>query len=73
MPKLPVVSGEDVIKILSKKDFTVRKGRGDHVILQRKDSYRNIVVPLHKELKSGTLRAIIRQSGLTVDEFIRLL
>jgi predicted RNA binding protein YcfA (HicA-like mRNA interferase family) len=62
MPKLPVVSGEVVIKALSKIGFIFRKGKGDHVIIQSKDGYRNIVVPLHKELKPGTLRAIIKQS-----------
>ncbi len=71
MPRLPVVSGEDVVKVLSKQGFTVRKG--DHVVLHHNDNFRNITVPLHKELKSGTLRAIIRQSGLTVDEFLSLL
>lgn len=73
MLKLPVVSGEDVVKVLSKQGFIVRKGRGDHVIIQSKDGNRNIVVPLHRELKSGTLRAIIKQSGLTVEEFMNLL
>lgn len=73
MPKLPVVSGEDVVKVLSKHGFTVRKGKGDHVVLQRNDNYRNVIVPLHKELKAGTIRTIIRQSGLTVDEFVSLL
>ena len=72
MPKLPVVSGEVVIKALSKRGFIFRK-KGDHVIIQSKDGYRNIVVPLHKELKPGTLRAIIKQSGLTVEEFVNLL
>ncbi len=46
MPKLPVVSGEVVIKALSKRGFIFRK-KGDHVIIQSKDGYRNIVVPLH--------------------------
>lgn len=73
MPKLPFVSGEDVVKALSKHGFTVRNGKGSHVILQRNDSYINITVPMHTELKLGTLRAIIRQAGLTVDEFLYLL
>ncbi len=73
MPKLPVISGEEVIKALSKAGFSIRMGKGDHVVLQRKNDYRNVVVPLHKELKPGTLRAIIRQSGLTVDEFVNML
>ena len=73
MPKLPVVSGEIVIKVLSKRGFIFRKGKGDNVIIQSKDEYRNVVVSLHKELKPGTLRAIIEQSGLTVEEFVNLL
>jgi len=72
MPKLPVVSEGDVIKVFSKQEFTARNGKGDHIVLQRNDNYKNIIVPLHKELKSGTQRPIIRQSGLTVDEFIIL-
>lgn len=41
--------------------------------MQRDDPYAAAVVPLHKEVKPGTLRAIIRQAGLTVDEFVELL
>ena len=55
MSKLPVVSGEDVVKVLSKQGFTVRKVKGDHVVLQRNDNYRNVTVPLHKGLRSGNL------------------
>ena len=73
MPKLPVVSGEVVIKALSKRGVIFRKGKGDHVIIQSKDGDINIVVPLHKELKPGTLGAIIKQSGLTVEELVNLL
>ncbi len=73
MPKLPVVSGEEVIKALSKIGFRTRKGKGSHVVLQRPNDYRNVSVPLHKRLKPGTLRGIIKQSGLTVEEFIELL
>lgn len=71
MPRLPVLSGEEVIKVLSKLGFKARKG--SHVVLQRADDYRNISVPLHKKLKAGTLRAIIKQAGLTVEEFMELL
>ena len=73
MPKLPVVSGEEVIKVLSKAGFIVRKGKGSHVVLQRPNDYRNVSVPLHKSLKPGTLRSIIKQAGLTVEEFVKLL
>ena len=73
IPKLPVVSGENVIRVLSNQGFTVSKGRRGNVVLQCNDNYRKVIVPLHLELKSGTLRAIIRQACLTVEEYVSLL
>ena len=70
--KLPRVSGEQVIKALVKAGWTVERQRGSHVVLY-KDGVGILVVPLHKELDRGTLRAIIKQSGLSRDEFLRLL
>jgi predicted RNA binding protein YcfA (HicA-like mRNA interferase family) len=74
MPKLPVVSGLEVAKALSKIGYEVDHQTGSHLILRQKEyPYRRITVPLHKELAKGTLRAIIRQAGLTIEEFIELL
>jgi predicted RNA binding protein YcfA (HicA-like mRNA interferase family) len=74
MPKLPVVSGLEVAKALSKIGYEVDHQTGSHLILrQKKYPYRRITVPMHKELAKGTLRAIIRQAGLTVEEFLELL
>ena len=68
---LPVISGKDVVKILCKNGFIVRRQTGSHIIIKREK--RQVVVPNHDEIDRGTLRSIIKQSGLTVDEFMELL
>jgi predicted RNA binding protein YcfA (HicA-like mRNA interferase family) len=68
---LPVISGKDVVKILCKNGFIVRRQTGSHIIIKREK--RQVVVPNHDELDRGTLRSIIKQAGLTVDEFLELL
>lgn len=74
MPKLPVVSGPELIKALSKAGYAVDHQTGSHFVL-RTNSYphRTLTVPNHKEVAKGTLRAIIRQAGLEVEEFLKLL
>jgi len=73
MSKLPRVSGAEVVAALKKIGFYVRRQQGSHIVLRRDDPFAQVVVPNHKELDSGTLRAIIRQVGLSVDEFKSLL
>lgn len=70
-PPLPVVSGVRVIKALASLGFAEISQRGSHVKLRRAES--TVIVPTHKELASGTLRSIIRQAGLSVDDFLNLL
>ena len=73
MSKLPLVSGADCVKALSKIGFEVYRQRGSHIVVVRKTPPSQTTIPNHKELDRGTLRAIIRHTGLTVDEFIELL
>ncbi|MDQ5844741.1 MAG: type II toxin-antitoxin system HicA family toxin [Acidobacteriota bacterium] len=73
MTKLPVVSGAQCIKALERIGFVVYRQRGSHITVVRESPKTQVTVPNHKELDRGTLRAIIRQTGLTVDEFITLL
>jgi predicted RNA binding protein YcfA (HicA-like mRNA interferase family) len=73
MSKLPVLSGEKCIKALEKVGFYIKRQEGSHVTLRRDEPFCQVVVPLHKELDRGTLRAIIRQAGLSVAEFSRFL
>jgi predicted RNA binding protein YcfA (HicA-like mRNA interferase family) len=75
MPKLPPVSGNKVTKALGKVGFQVVGQKGSHVRLKKKTSDRIyiVVVPLHSELKKGPLKSILRQAGLTNEEFTKLL
>ena len=73
MSKLPVVSGAECVKALGKAGFIVYRQRRSHITLVRKLPPAQTTIPNHKELDRGTLRAIIRQAGLTVDEFIALI
>ena len=69
MPRLPVVSGAKVVKALSRLGYDVDHQTGSHIILrQRSEPHRRLTVPNHRELAKGTLRAIIRDAGLTVEE-----
>jgi predicted RNA binding protein YcfA (HicA-like mRNA interferase family) len=68
MPKLPVLSGREVIGILERLGFEQMRQRGSHVVMRRGAA--GCVVPLHPEVKRGTLAGIIRQAGLSTDEFI---
>ncbi|TVQ78963.1 MAG: type II toxin-antitoxin system HicA family toxin [Phycisphaeraceae bacterium] len=74
MAQLPVISGKQTVAALERAGYSVRKQRGSHVSLVNPGPPRRlIVVPLHKELAPGTLRAIIRQADLTVEQFCELL
>jgi predicted RNA binding protein YcfA (HicA-like mRNA interferase family) len=71
MSKLPGISGRTCVRVLERAGFFLKRQEGSHIILRRDNPFTQIVVPDHKELDRGTLRAIIRQSGLSVDEFMR--
>jgi predicted RNA binding protein YcfA (HicA-like mRNA interferase family) len=74
MSKLPVVSGREAVKALGKAGYMVDHQTGSHIVLrQGSRPFRRVTVPDHKELAKGTLRAIIREVGLTVEEFVALL
>ena len=74
MSALPRISGREVVQSLKKIGYEQDRQRGSHIILRQTDSpHRRLTVPDHKEIAKGTLRAIIRQAGLTVDEFTDLL
>ena len=74
MPKLPVISGIKVVKALSKIGYEIDHQTGSHMILRHKEEpHRRLTVPNHDEIAKGTLLAIIRQGGLTREEFLDLL
>jgi len=73
--RLKPLSYKEVIKALGKLGFRAVRQRGSHIVLKGffKDRRRTIVVPKHREIAVGTLRGIVFQAGLTVDEFLKLI
>ncbi|HEY3914919.1 MAG TPA: type II toxin-antitoxin system HicA family toxin [Verrucomicrobiae bacterium] len=72
MSKLPSCSGQDAIKAFKKVGYEVDHQTGSHIIL-RHPTMRRLTVPNHRELAKGTLRSLIREAGLTKEQFIELL
>ena len=72
MPSLPRVSGQQAIRALERLGFSRARQSGSHVILKKQTAEGEVgcVVPLHAELAIGTLRGILRQAGVSVEEFI---
>ncbi len=73
MSKLPSISGKECIKALEKIGFYQKRRESSHIIMRRDDPFSQVVVPDHDQIAKGTLRAIIRDIDLTVEEFIALL
>jgi predicted RNA binding protein YcfA (HicA-like mRNA interferase family) len=72
MSRLPVCSGADVVQAFRRMGYEVDHQTGSHIIL-RHPSQRRLTVPNHRELAKGTLRALIREAGLTKEQFTDLL
>ena len=73
MSKLPQVSGPELVLALEKLGFSVRRQHGSHIIMRRDDPYAQTVVPNHSQIDRGTLRAILRQIGITPEHLTSLL
>jgi predicted RNA binding protein YcfA (HicA-like mRNA interferase family) len=72
--KLPTdLSGREVRAALERVGFVFRRQAGSHMMLRRDEPYARVVVPDHKQLRSGTLRRIVADAGLTVAQFVELL
>lgn len=70
MPKLPLLSGKEVCKILFKFGFVFIRQKGSHAILKKEGNPTLlVVVPMHPEIKRGTLSSILRQAHLSREEF----
>jgi predicted RNA binding protein YcfA (HicA-like mRNA interferase family) len=68
MPKLPCVSGAKVAKALENLGFTRQRQKGSHLVMRRGSNV--CVVPMHREVDQGTLRGVLRQAGVSPEEFI---
>jgi predicted RNA binding protein YcfA (HicA-like mRNA interferase family) len=71
MPKYPVVAGREVVAALKRLGFQVRRRRGSHVIMRRGSD--GCVVPLHQEVRRGTLGNIVQQAGINPEDLIAAL
>jgi predicted RNA binding protein YcfA (HicA-like mRNA interferase family) len=66
--RLPVVSGANLIKALGRLGWETTRQRGSHIVLRHPERSAPIVVPLHRELKRGTLAGILRDAGIEADD-----
>jgi predicted RNA binding protein YcfA (HicA-like mRNA interferase family) len=75
MTRLPVITGDKVVKAFSKAGWRAVRQRGSHVIMVKEGMDATLSIPVHKgkPVKRGTLRDLIKDAGLTVEEFIKLL
>jgi predicted RNA binding protein YcfA (HicA-like mRNA interferase family) len=69
MPKLPRISGKECISVLKTLGFEVARQKGSHVVLKMGEA--GCVVPMHHELRTGTLHGILKQTGISREEFIQ--
>jgi predicted RNA binding protein YcfA (HicA-like mRNA interferase family) len=73
MGKLNNISGKEAVKAFQRAGWQVVGQVGSHVVMSKSGIRANLSIPQHKELSVGTLRALIRNAGMTVDEFLELL
>lgn len=72
MPSLPNLSGREVVRAFAVDGWQMARQRGSHMILVKDGHPATLSVPDHKEVAKGTLRSLIRSSGLTVEQFMEL-
>jgi len=71
MTKLPTdLPGRELVRILLRLGFAFQRQHGSHIILRRESPYARVTVPDHKALSPGTLRTILREAGLSVEELV---
>jgi len=73
MGKLANISGKEAVKAFGRAGWVVTGQVGSHCVMTKEGERANLSVPQHKELSTGTLRALIRYSGMTVEQFLELL
>jgi len=71
MPRLPRISGAEAVRALQRLGFEVMRQKGSHIVMRPGAS--GCVVPNHREIKVGTLAGVLRQAGVSVEEFISAL
>ena len=72
MPSLPTMSGRETVRAFAQDGWQMVRQRGSHMVLVKEGHMATLSVPDHREVAKGTLRSLIRASGLSVDEFLSL-
>ena len=73
MGKFGNISGKEAAKAFAKTGWEAMGQVGSHLVLSKMGERANLSIPQHKELSVGTLRALIRSAGISVDDFLKLL
>jgi predicted RNA binding protein YcfA (HicA-like mRNA interferase family) len=73
MPPLPVVSGQELVRVLEKLGWSLARRKGSHMILTRPGAIVTLSIPDHRELDRGTLRSLIRAAGLSAEQLLSAL
>jgi predicted RNA binding protein YcfA (HicA-like mRNA interferase family) len=73
MPKLPVLSGAQAVKAFESAGWRRDRQHGSHLVMLKSGEIASLSIPQHRELAPGTLRSLIRASGMTVEEFLKLI
>jgi predicted RNA binding protein YcfA (HicA-like mRNA interferase family) len=74
MTKLPTdISGRDLVQALQRIGFVVQRQRGSQFVLRRETPHARVTVPNHKQIRAGTLRTILHEANLSVDQLLELL
>jgi predicted RNA binding protein YcfA (HicA-like mRNA interferase family) len=71
MPSLPVLTGQEVVRVFESFGWSIARQRGSYIIMIKEGEVVTLSIPNHKEVARGTLRSLIRSANLTVDEFVK--
>ena len=70
MNRLANISATKFIKVMKRFGYQIIRQKGSHIVLQRQDPFSMLVIPNHKEIDIGLIRSLIKEAGLTVEEFL---
>jgi predicted RNA binding protein YcfA (HicA-like mRNA interferase family) len=73
MPALPILSGRKTVRVFEKLGWQIARQRGSHIIMVKDGEIATLSIPDHREVARGTLRSLIRSSGISVETFIQQL
>jgi len=73
MPVLPALSGRQVVRVFEKLGWIAARQRGSYTVMTKQGAFVSLSIPDHKEVAKGTLRSLIRLSGLTIEQFLSAL